>query len=101
MKATRVPSDTWTRKVCTGTDENGEKVYETLYGKSEEEVNEKARALQRKKQFERQGKWQSENMDRVSVVFNKGVKDRIKASGIALNKFVRDAVEKELQARGL
>lgn len=99
-KAKQVPSDKWEKKVMVGI-ENGERVYETVYGESEEEVEKKAKAVMRKRQMARQSEWQKENMDRMSVVFNKGTKERIQSLGETANKFIREAVEKELQARGV
>lgn len=101
MRAKRVPSDIWERQVLVGTDENGEKIYKTFSGESEEEVNEKAREYQRKKMLDRQNKWQSENKERVSVVLDKGTRERIDRSGSTLNGFIREAVDKELKRLGL
>lgn len=101
MKAKKVPSDKWEIEVYVGTDENGEKVYERIEGDSEEEVQEKVKAFRRKKMLDRQNKWQSENKERVSIVFDKGTKDRIKGSGMTANSFIRMAVEDVLEKKGL
>lgn len=100
-KATQVPSNTWQKKVTSGVDENGEKTYEVLYGDSEEDVEKKAREYAKKKKFAYMNKWQGENKERMSVVFNKGTRERIESLGCSLNGFIREAVEKELKARGV
>lgn len=99
-KAKQVPSERWQKQVMVGT-ENGERVYETIYGESAEDVEKKAKAYMRKRKLAQQNEWQKENMDRMSVVFNKGTKERIQSLGETANKFIREAVEKELQARGV
>ena len=100
MKAKKVPSDRWEIEVYVGT-ENGEKKYERIEGDSEEEVKAKAKVFRRKRMLDRQNKWQGENKERLSIVFDKGTKERIGGSGMTLNSFIRMAVENELNKRGL
>ena len=98
-KVSRVPSDTWQKKVYVGTNEDGEKMYDTVYGDSKEEVEKKSGEISKKNQYNRQNEWQKKNADRVSVVLPKGTKERIAALGESVNKFVNDAVLKELFLR--
>lgn len=101
MGARAVPSDVWEMQVIVGDDENGERVYGTITGKSKEEVEQKAKQMARKRKLQQQNEWQKENLERLSVVLKKGTKDRIRSLDIAVNKFVAEAVEKELQNRGV
>lgn len=98
-KASRVPSDTWQRKVAVGIAEDGSKIYETVYGSSKEEVDAKCNEITKKNQYLRQNEWQKENMDRVSVILPKGTKERITALGETVNKFIREATLAELERR--
>ena len=100
-KATQIPSDKWEKRVVNGVDENGEKVYKTFVGDSKEDVDEQARKFARQKKLAQQNEWQKENMERVSVVFDKGTKERIQRLGGTINGFIRDAVEKELRRCGV
>ena len=50
------------------------------------------------KQYARQNEYIKNNYDRISVTFQKGTKERIKATGAkSINSFIIEAVEKELK----
>lgn len=99
-KAVQVPNSEWQKKILVGVKEDGSKEYETITGRSKEEVDELAKKMARKRKLGQQNEWQKENMERMSVVFNKGTKERIASVGGSINGFIREAVENELRRRG-
>ena len=70
-----------------------------------EENNEKDRIEKilksREKQYKRQNDFIKNKYDRVAVLLPHGVKERIKNSGISVNAFINDAINTELEKRGL
>ena len=42
-------------------------------------------------------KWEKENIEKISIRFKKGTKERIQATGQSVNGFVVEAVEKVLK----
>ena len=49
------------------------------------------------KRNKRQYAWQTENRERINILFDKGTKARIEATGAKVSEFIREAVEEKLQ----
>ena len=62
---------------------------------------EKEKRNAKKAQYKRQNEWQRENVERLSLVFPKGTKERIRSTGETLNGFVNECVKRELENRGV
>ena len=49
------------------------------------------------KRNKRQQAWKDENRERINILFEKGTKSRIEATGAKVSEFVREAVAEKLE----